>query len=66
MNFNIHKNLFRDLYGISTSETLFPNKYIESEIKKKVEKTREQLASDEMAYDIIQYIDCLNTILIGY
>ena len=38
MNFNIHKNVFIDLYGISTSETWFPNKYIEDEIKKKVEK----------------------------
>ena len=51
--------MFRDLYGISTSETWFPNKYIEDEIKKKVDKTREQLASDEMSYDIIQYIDSL-------
>ena len=35
INFNIHKNVFRDLYGISTSETWFPKKYIEDEIKKK-------------------------------
>ena len=34
INFNIHKNVFRDLDGISTSETWFPNKYIEAEIKK--------------------------------
>ena len=27
INFNIHKNVFRDLYGISTSETWFPKKY---------------------------------------
>ena len=59
MNFNIHKNVFRDLDGISTSETWFPNKYIEDETKKKVDKTRDQLASDEMAYDIRQYVDCL-------
>ena len=52
INFNIHKNVFRDLDGISTSETWFWNKFIEDEIKKKVDKTREQLASDEMAYDI--------------
>ena len=48
--------MFRDLDGNSTSETWFPNKYIEDEIKKKVDKTREQLASDKMAYDIRQYI----------
>ena len=59
MKFNIHKNVFSDLDGISTSETWFPNKYIEDEIKKKVDKTRDQLASDEMAYDIRQYIDFL-------
>ena len=56
INFNIHKNVFRDLDVNSTSETWFPNKYIEDEIKKKVGKTREQLLSDEMAYDIRQYI----------
>ena len=58
MNFNIQKNVFIYLDGISTSETLFPNKYIEDEIKKILDKTRDQLASDEMAYDIRQYIDC--------
>ena len=51
--------MFRDLDGNSTSETWFLNKYIEYDIKKKVDKTREQLASDEMAHDIRQYIDCL-------
>ena len=51
--------MFRDIDGISTSETWFPNKYIEDEIKKTVDTTREKLASDEMAYDIRQYIDSL-------
>ena len=51
--------MFRYLDGNQTSETRFPNKYIEDEIKKKSEKTREQLANDEMAYDIRQYIDSL-------
>ena len=51
----MHKNVFRDLDGISTSVTWFPNKYIEDDIKKKLDKTRDQLASDEMAYDIRQY-----------
>ena len=58
MNLNIQKNVFRYLYGISTSETCFPKKYIEDEIKK-VYKTSDELACDEMAYDIRQYIDCL-------
>ena len=40
MNFNIHKNLFRDLDSISTSETWFPNKYIEDDIKKSRQNKR--------------------------
>ena len=46
--------MFIDLDVNSTSETWFPNKYIEDDIKKKVYKTREQPTSDEMSYDIIQ------------
>ena len=52
--------MFRNLDVDPTSETWFPNKYIEDEIKKKVDKTRGQLASDEMEYEIRQYIDSLN------
>ena len=47
-NLNIHKNVFSNLHDVPTSENWFPNKYIEAEIKKKLEKTRGQLASDEM------------------
>ena len=59
MNINTQENVFRDLDIISTSETWFPKKYIEDEIKKKVDKTRDELASDEMEYSIRQYTDCL-------
>ena len=48
-----------DLDVNATSETWFTNKYIEDEIKKKVYKTRDQLASDEMEYDIRQSMYCL-------
>ena len=51
--------MFRDLYVNSTSENWFPNKYIEDEIRKKIDKTREQHESDEVTYDIRQYIDSL-------
>ena len=54
INFNIHKHVIRDLDVDSISETWFPNKYIEYEIQKKVDKTRGQLSSDEMTYDIRQ------------
>ena len=62
---NTHKNVFRNLYVYPTSENWFPNKYIEAEIKKKLDKTRGQLsrgqlASDEMENYIRHYIDSLN------
>ena len=59
MNLNIQKNVFRYLYGISTPETWFTKKYIDDEINKKVDNTRDQLESDEMAYDIRHYLHCL-------
>ena len=59
INFNTQKNVFRDLDGISTSETFFPNKFIDDEIKKRVDKIRDQLASDKMAYVIRHYMHCL-------
>ena len=52
--------MFRILYVDPTLENWFPNKYIEAEIKKKVDKTRGQLASDEMKNEMRQYIDSLN------
>ena len=51
--------MFRYLDVDPTPETWFPNKYIEAEIKKKVDKTRGQLASDKTEYEIRQYIDTL-------
>ena len=51
--------MFRYLDVNSTSETWFPNKYIKDDIKEKIDKTIEQLASDEMAYYIRQYIDSI-------
>ena len=44
INLNIHKKVFRNFDGTSTSETWFPKKYIQDDIQKKVDKTREQLA----------------------
>ena len=60
INLNMHKNVFRNFYVDPTSETWFPNKYIEAQIKKKLDKTRGQLASDEMENEIRHYIDSLN------
>ena len=57
---NIHKNVFRNLYVDPSSDNWFPNKYIEADIKKKLDKARGQLASDEMENEIRHYIDSLN------
>ena len=59
MNIKTQENVFRDLYGISTSGFFFPNKFIDDEIKKRVDKTRDQLENDKMSYDIRHYINCL-------
>ena len=50
----------KNLDDVPTSENWFPNKYIEDEIKKKLDKTRGQLASDEMEYEIRHNIEYLN------
>ena len=60
INLIIHKNVFINLHDAPTSENWFPNKYIEAEIKKKLGKTRGQLASDEMENEIKHYVESLN------
>ena len=48
INLNIHKNMFSNLHDVLTSENWFSGKYIEAEIKNKLDKTRGQFSSDEM------------------
>ena len=57
--------MFRYLDGNSTSETWFLNKYMEDDIKKNVDKTREPFACDEMTYDIRLYVDYLKHDIFG-
>ena len=52
--------MFRNLYVDPTSENWFPNKYIEAKIKKKLDKTIGQIASDEMENEIRHYIESIN------
>ena len=52
--------MFINLHDVPTSENWFSNKYIEVDIKKKLDKTREQLASDEMENEIRDYVESLN------
>ena len=60
INLNIHKNMFINLHDVPTSENWFPNKYIEAEIKKKLEKNRGQLTSDETENEIRHYVESIN------
>ena len=52
--------MFSNLHDVPISENWFPNKYIRAEIKKKLDKTRGQLASVEMENEIIHYVKYLN------
>ena len=52
--------MFSNLHDVPTSGNRFPNKYIEAEIKKKLDKTRGQFASDEMGNEIRHYVESLN------
>ena len=52
--------MFRNLYVDPTSKTWFLNKYIEGEIKKQLDTTRGQLASDEMENEIRHFVESLN------
>ena len=40
INLNIHNNAFRNLHDVPTSENWFPNKYIETEIKKEIRQNQ--------------------------
>ena len=48
--------MFNNLHIDPTSENWFPNKYIEADIKNKLDKTRGKLASDEMENEIRHYV----------
>ena len=52
--------MFINLHDVHTSENWFPNKYIEAEIMKKLDKPRGQLASDEIEIEIRHYVESLN------
>ena len=52
--------MFSNLHHVPTSKNWFPNKYTEVDIKKKLEKTREKLAGDEMENEIRHYVESLN------
>ena len=58
--------MFRDLENISTSETFFPKKYIDDEIKKKY--TKQEIKLEVIKWHLILEITYIvsNTIILGY
>ena len=56
---SILRKMCSEIYMVFQHQKFFPNKFIDDEIKKRVDKTRDKLASDKMAYDIRHYIHCL-------
>ena len=48
IDFNENRYVFKDLNEVTPSDDWFPYKYIDAEINKKLDKTKERLAGDEM------------------
>ena len=48
IDFNEDRDLFKDLNDVTTSYDWFLYEYMDAEVKKKVDKTKRQLAGDEM------------------
>ena len=49
-----------ELNEVPTSDDWFQYKYIDSEVKKKVDKTKRQLAGYEMEKEIKHYVEYIN------
>ena len=52
--------MFKDLNEVPPSDDWFPYEYIDTEFKKKLDKTKGQLASDEMEKETKNYMEYLN------
>ena len=48
IDFNENRDLLKYLNEIPPSNDCFPYEYIDAEVKKKIDKTKRQLAGDEM------------------
>ena len=57
---NENRNLFKDLNKVPPSDDWFPYEYIDGEVKKKIDKTRSQLAGNEMEKETKHYVEYLN------
>ena len=48
IDFNENRYVFKDLNNIAPSNDWFPYEYIDAEVNRKLDKTKGQLAGDEM------------------
>ena len=52
--------MFKDLNEVPKSDDWFPYEYIDAEVKKKIDKTKRQIAGDEMENETKHYVESLN------
>ena len=60
IDFNDNKYVFKYLNEFPPSYDWFPFEYIDSEVKKKIDKTKGQLSGDKMEKDTKNYVESLN------
>ena len=56
IDFNENRNLFKDLNEVPPLDDWFPYEYIEAETKKKIDKTKRQLAGNETEKETKHYM----------
>ena len=52
--------MFNDLNEVSPSDDSFPYEFIDTEVRKKLDKTKEQLAGNEMENETKNFVESLN------
>ena len=60
IEFNENGYVFKDLNEVPPSDDWFPYEYIYDEVNNKLDKTKEQLAGNEMEKDTKPYVEYLN------
>ena len=60
IDFNENRNVFKDLNDVLPLDDWFSYKYIDAEVRKKLDKTKGQLAGGEMEKETKYYVESLN------
>ena len=60
IDLNENKDVFKDLNEFPPSDYWFSFEYIDAKVKKKVDKTKGQLADDEMEKETKHHVESLN------